>query len=168
MRLIRIVYSALRTFDRAATVRELQRESGLERDEVHKGLRGLVRRDLLIKDVAPRQLGTYRLVAGAELPQDLRGRFERDDEYRAKLRHAHAAHRAARPPSSFINTGPGVGHGGTRPPPASVHYRAAAPMNTANASGALRVIVKGVLDIGAHTPGPSAPPCALAELWKER
>jgi hypothetical protein len=169
MRLIVDVYIALRTFDRPATVRELQREAGLERDEVHQGLRGLNRRHLIVKDAAPRQTGTYRLVSGAELPQDLRGHFERDERYREKVRRARLAYCAARAPTNRTATphhSPRE-HGSTGAAELA-RFSVAAASNPSNAPGALRVIVKGVLDLRAHASVHQNPPCALADLWKKR
>lgn len=171
MHLIRTVFAALRTFDRAATVRELQRESGLDRDELHMGLRGLDRRHLIVKDAVPRRAGVYRLIPDAELPQDLRGRFERDDEYRAKLRRTRLDFCAARVATSHVGRSPSGGFASgyvADDRTAAPNYRAAVAPNTAHAPGALRLVVKGVLDLHHPPHGPAWPVCALDDFWKAR
>src|SRR5512139_2768199 len=88
MRLIQAVYDALRTFDRPATRAEIERESGLDKPAVERGLEGLDRRgDLVRKDVKPRKGGTYALKAGAVRPDHFlpRGKYS-----------------AARPPVSLL------------------------------------------------------------------
>jgi DNA-binding IclR family transcriptional regulator len=98
MRLIKRIFLALKTFDRPATLREIKRESGLSKDDVHKGLKGLARRSMIIADVLPRRGGTYRLVPGATMPEDMRGRYVRD------LRHLAIAQPNLRRPSQRAPT----------------------------------------------------------------
>lgn len=78
MRLILNVYDALRTFDRPATRRELEKESGLLPEQVRKGLDGLRRHHLLVVYGPPRFRCTYELVAKAPRPIEIRGRKAKD------------------------------------------------------------------------------------------
>ena len=83
------VYAALRSFGRPATVAELVRESGLDRDQVHNALRTLRRDRTVLVDVdAPRCRGLYQLAPGAPLPKERRGRYERTPEIRQRNREA--------------------------------------------------------------------------------
>lgn len=93
------VYAALRSFNRPATRREIERESGLSRDAVAAGLRGLDRpgRRLLVRvQVEPGLRGLYALVAGAPAPTDLRGRWLHDEAWRERQRQGVQAYQAAR------------------------------------------------------------------------
>lgn len=146
MRLILAVYDALRSFDRPATRLELERESGLCKDDVHAGLRGLVRRGSVVKDVDGRRGGTYRLQPDAARPCDLRGNFPRGPEYRATLR------------AAYLRSVAGAVGADQRP---LAEIPAPAP-------GRARLVVKGVLDLKAKRVEREAAPCALAEFWRGR
>lgn len=106
-----LVFDALRTFDRPATRAELEVESGLDYDQVHKALRTLALHQLLIKDAVARQRGTYQLKPGAIRPVLKRGRYQRDDEHRLHMAQVKRAHRSeprytpARPPSHTAQAG---------------------------------------------------------------
>lgn len=163
MRLIRLVFNALKTFDRPATRRELERESGLSKDEVHKGLKGLARRSLIIAEVLARRGGTYRLVPGAKMPEDLRGRFVRDAAFCERVRRASLGYHAARMysahPTHFSQAGEGAPMG---------KYSVASPPAPSNAPGAVRLVIKGMLEGSSAIDAPMGLPCALAEFWKPR
>jgi hypothetical protein len=93
------VYTALRSFNRPATRREIEREAGLDRDAVAAGLRGLNRpgRRLLVRHaVEPGARGLYSLVPGAPAPTDLRGRWLHDEVWRERQRQGVQAYQAAR------------------------------------------------------------------------
>lgn len=146
MRLILAVFDAMRTFDRSVTRMEIERESGLNKYAVEKGLCGLMRRGLLVIHTEPRKRGLYGLVPGAKRPEDLRGHYPRDDEHRiAAAQRAHAR-----------RSGVFVGD-----------YSPARPPSHNAQPGALRVVVKGVLDVRHATPAEWAP-CALEQAWKRR
>ena len=96
---------------------------------------------------------------------------EADEQYRARLRHARLGYCAARAPSGHVAAGMPLAarvpvHRGADA--SALRFSVAAAANTANAPGALRIVVKGVLDLRAHGTAPAGPPCALAEIWKER
>lgn len=138
------VFHALRTFDRPACRAELERESGLDYDQVHEGLRTLKRHHLLRpqKRVERRRL-VYQLIEGAKEPQTVRGRYQRTIEHRQHVASLVRAHRSGDAPPS---------------------YSAAAAPSHSNQPGALRIIVKGVLD--RNVSAVAVPrPCALAKLW---
>ena len=174
MRLILATFDALLTFDRAATRREIEREGGLTKDEVRKGLCGLARRGCLIKEVVPCRGGVYRLTPGCARPEDVRGRFERSVEYRAKLRQAYLKHVAARGPAPQGGIAIGYGNAQAAHPVCSSGapipaWHCSSPPAPSNAPGALRVIVRGVLDLEtADRPQKMGSACVLAELWKVR
>lgn len=68
----RLLFDALRSFNRAATRCELEHESGLDYDQVHKALKTLKRHCLLApSDGSARQRQLYQLREGAALPQNL-------------------------------------------------------------------------------------------------
>jgi hypothetical protein len=163
MRLITKVFLALQSFDRPATRRELERESGLSKDDVRTGLKGLTRRSLIVAEVLPRRRGTYRLVPGAVMPEELRGKFIRDAAFCERLRRAHLGYHAASAPT------PQPMHSAPIPQQASSSYSAASPPTPSNAPGGARLVVKGMLEasaFGHSTAFPAA--CALAEVWKKR
>lgn len=141
------VFRALRSFDRAASRAELERESELTYDQVHEGLRTLVRRGLLVKPLAiGRQRGTYQLVAGAREPTTTRGQYERTEAHRQMIAALVRARRAGHAPAS---------------------YSPAAPPSHTNEPGALRIVIKGVLDLRrSDCADDSFRACALAKLWK--
>lgn len=146
MRLILAVFDALRTFDRPCTRAELQRESGLDKDEVHLGLRGLDRRHMLAVEGNPRSRGLYQLTPEAKRPEDLRGKYVRAAEHRAQASIARRAHRPARPAMTAA-------------------VAALAPRAPA-AGGCVRAVVRhGIGLTGGNTP---IAPCALAQAWRRR
>ena len=145
MRVALIVFDALRTFDRPATRRELERESGLDYDQVHEGLRTLNRAGLLLKDVeGERRRGLYQLISGAVRPVTARGHYPRDTVHRQQV----AALVRARRAGAAVPT-----------------YSPARPPSHAAAPGTLRIVVKGILDV-RHPPAAPFSPCALAKFWK--
>lgn len=73
MRLIAAVYAALLLVDHACTRAEIETKTGLDKDEVHKGLLGLRRRHALLILGGERERARYRLRPGATPPEDLRG-----------------------------------------------------------------------------------------------
>lgn len=164
MRCIHAVFDALRTFDRPATRRELERESGLSSDQVAAALRSLFRQKLLERDVAGRQRGTYWLAPGAQRPEDQRGRFTRDDEYRRRMRSAYLDYHAARPHGALVPRHEGASIGAA----ASQHHSSARPPSAAAASGVTRVIVRGVLDLQPSTAASAVGSCLLADVWPSR
>jgi hypothetical protein len=145
MRVAIIVFEALRTFDRPATRREIERESGLGHDQVHDGLRTLARAGVLHRMVERMRLrGLYQLVAGARPPATLRGRYERTPEHRQKLGELVRAARARGPARDA-------------PAPAPAMPRPGVP----------RVIVKGVLDLKPSRQYPAnTEPCLLDIVWR--
>lgn len=149
MQLILAVYDALRSFDRPCTRAEIEREALLTRDEVRIGLDGLRRRHAIRMEGLPRQQATYRLVPGAERPEDLRGQYERSEEQRRRMRH-----RASAPGV----TGPRFAMDG----PAS-YSPAAGPSRNAMPGAARQV--KGGISFGNAS---SITPCALALSWRKR
>lgn len=130
------LFEALRTFDRAASRAELERESGLDYDQVHKALRTLDRHQVLVKSIDGKRAALYRLIEGAGQPVTARGRYRRDDEHRRRM-------------SAAVCTA----------------QQAAPPPVAGNRSAAARIIVRGVLDT-RHKPGEVFDVCTLAELWK--
>jgi hypothetical protein len=162
MRLIKRIFLALKTFDRPATLREIKRESGLSKDDVHKGLKGLARRSMIIADVLPRRGGTYRLVPGATMPEDMRGRYVRDFDFCERLRRASSGYCAAKSPPSQPTRAHIPAHVPER------MFSAASPPAPSNAPGAARLVVKGMIDASSSIDGPLSPPCALAAFWKRR
>lgn len=164
MRLIKTVFAVLRTFDRPATRRELERESGLSKDDIWAGLKGLARRGLIVSEVMPRRRGAFRLVPGAAMPEDLRGKFVRTAAFCERVRASQLGYHVARAPTPQ----PMIMQ--VEPPRASVgKYSVASPPAPSNAPGAARIIAKGMLEVsrqGEATLFES--PCALAEIWKKR
>ena len=149
MRMILAVFDALRTFDRACTRAELERETGCDQRAVENGLCGLLRRGLLIVGGLRGQRGTYELVLGAHRPVDRRGRYPREERHRA------AAANYARPrPFPDGQCDPST-------------YLAARPSSHDAQPGALRTVVRGVLDLSHASSGPF-PECALAQAWTIR
>jgi len=145
MRVALVVFDALRTFDRPATRREIERESGLDYDQVHEGLRTLTRAKLLLKIVdGERKRGLYQLIAGAQRPTTARGHYQRDAAHRQQI----AALVRARRAGIDLPT-----------------YRPASPPSHSAAPGTLRIIVKGVLDIRRPADATFGA-CALAKIWK--
>lgn len=137
-----IVFNALRTFDRPATLAEIERESGLDRDQVHEALRTLDRHQVLVKDVqGPRRRGLYKLVDGARPVATARGRYERDVAHRQRIAALVRAQRAGA---------------------AVPGYSPAMPPSHAAAPGALRTVGASarVLPVGLDL-------CALARVWKK-
>jgi hypothetical protein len=163
MRLIKRVFLALKTFDRPATRRELEREAGLSKDDVRTGLKGLARRSLIVAEVMPRSGGTYRLVPGATMPEDLRGKFTRDAAFCERLRRVHLGYAAARLPNLHAHVAQAE-----HPQATFARYSVASPPAPSNAPGAARIVVKGVLDISGHVDAAVLPTCTLAECWKMR
>ena len=147
MHLIR-VFDALRTFARPATRAELEREASLSKDEVWAGLRGLIRRGLVICIQEGRQRGTYVLTKMAARPECGRGRYERAEEHR------HRMARAVKATKVRAKDGWRGDYSPARPPSHDAQ------------PGALRVVVKGVLDIRRHQPSTFGR-CALADAWKK-
>lgn len=146
MRLILSVFDAMRSFNRSVTRMEIERESGLNKYAVEKGLCGLMRRGLLVIHAEPRKRGLYGLVPGAERPEDLRGKYTRDEEHRiAAAQRVHAQ-----------RSGGFVGD-----------YSPARPPSHSAQPGALRIVVKGILDV-RHAPTDAFAPCALEQAWKRR
>lgn len=141
-----IVFNALRTFDRPATRAEIERESGLDYDQVHEALRTLSRHGVLIKFVdGPRRRGLYQLTEDARRIETVRGRYERTAPHR---KHLAALARARRADAVATYS------------PAMAPAHAAAP-------GALRTVVRGILDRRRQV-RKAFEACALAQLWKER
>jgi hypothetical protein len=152
VRLIAAVFDALATFDRPCTRAELERESGLTKDQVHLGLRGLDRRHVLLVDGAARSRTVYQLLPGAQRPEDLRGKFARSDEFKALQSAARRGLHASRPATTAAVAAISP-HGG--------QYSPARPASHGAAPGALRT----------HAPGVAAAPSApllLAQLWRRR
>ena len=148
MQLILQVFDALRTFDRPATRAELERESGLDKDAVWSGLRGLIRRGLVICAQEGRQRGMYMLTRMAERPECARGKYERDSDHRQRMALATKATRVSAKERWHADYSP------ARPPSHSAQ------------PGALRVVVKGVLDVRRHQPSTFGR-CVLADTWKK-
>jgi hypothetical protein len=141
-----IVLDALRTFDRPATRAEIERESELGYDQVHNALRTLCRNGLVVIEVdAPRRRGLYRVATGVERSECARGRYERDHEHRQRMADAVRTY--------WADDGRG------RAPAAEVGMLQAAP------SGGARLVMKGVLDVGAQLPASWGPPLALDQAW---
>lgn len=127
MRVTVKVFEALRTFDRPATRREIERESGLNYDQVHKALRALDTAGLLRRQVdGARIRGLYQLVAGAEPPADRRGSYARQESHRRPTGRR-AAYSAARAPSHDAQP------------------------------GGLRLVVRGILDLKHQPKQPFSP-----------
>lgn len=141
------VFKALRSFDRPASRAEIERESGLEYDQVHEALRTLARHGLLVKLVdAPRRRGLYQLSEDARKPETARGRYERTEMHRQQIAALVRARRAGHAPPS---------------------YSPAAPPSHSAAPGALRTVVKGILDTRHESPS-SFSVCTLETFWKRR
>lgn len=150
MRLIHTVFDALRTFDRPCTRAEIEAATGLKKDDVWKGLKGLMRRRCLRIVGEPRRVTTFALAPGAMRPLDLRGVSGKSEITRRRIA---AARRQAVTPEIHILE------------PLPVHHRAAmAPSHRAE-PGALRVVKKGLGLTGGE---PAARPCALADFWRKR
>ncbi len=151
MRLILAVFDALRTFDRPATRAEIEREAGLTFDEVHKGLRGLMRRGALVMDGKPRCRSVYALTDGAQRPADLRGRYKRTAEGRAAI--------AARARDGDAFLGIIVLDEPLHP------YRAAMPPSHRAQPGSLRTAT--VAQAQRKAVPVSFSPCLLASVWRK-
>lgn len=145
MRLILIVFDAMRTFDRRVTRLELERETGLNKRQVENGLCALMRRGLLLIDGTQRQRGCYGLTPGAQRPEDLRGHYAREPDFRALQSQSRA--RAVGVPLA--------------------DYSPARPPSHASQPGGLRLVVKGILDTRSQAP-PAFARCELERLWKGR
>lgn len=142
------VFDALLQAKRPLTRIEVERITGLVRDEAYKGLIGLRLRGHLIVAGRARARVTYALTANAERPvEDLRGRYPRTVPHRHMMRQISlgvvpAKHRAAAPPTHYSAPGRSNVYG------MSVHQGLVA------ASRALQ-------------PGVSADPCWLALMWPD-
>lgn len=151
MRLILAVFDALRTFDRPATRREIEREAGLTFDEVRQGLRGLAKRGVLTVDGGMRCRAVYALTPAAQRPTEMRGRYERTAAGRAAI--------AARAREGDAFLGIIVLDEPLHP------YRAAMPPSHRAQPGSLRTATSGqVLRKGVPA---SFGPCLLAAVWRK-
>lgn len=111
MSIAAMVFDALAGAARPLTRMQIERATGLVRDEVYKGLIGLRRRGHLIVSGRARERVTYALTPNAERPTaDLRGRYSRTMPHRQMMRQislgiAPARYRAASPPSHRATPG---------------------------------------------------------------
>jgi hypothetical protein len=90
VRLIALVYDTLRTANRPCSRAEIESATGLDRDAVREGLRGLHRRRSIAISVCTLQPGTrgvqlYALQPGAIRPADQRGAYTRDNAHRERM-----------------------------------------------------------------------------------
>lgn len=153
MRLIDAVYDALRSFDRPCTRAELEAATGLGKDDVWNGLKGLLRRGVVCTDDAPRKRGLYALVPGAPRPEDRRGRAPKSEATRALIS-------AAR--KTYQSSGPQIHTLHADVPPT---YHPASPPSHASAPGILRTVHSGAGMRGGGTP---IARCTLADVWTGR
>lgn len=130
VRLILVVYDALRTFDRPCTRAELEAETGLSKDDVWTGLKGLMRRRCLRIVGEPRQRTTFQLVTGATRPYDLRGMSPKSAATRGRISAAVRVRKGASPQIHLFDDPPDP-------------HRAACPPSHNAEPGALRVVRKG-------------------------
>lgn len=151
-RLILAVFDALRSFDRPCTRSEIEREALLTRDEVRIGIDGLRRRHAVRMEGLPRQQATYRLVPGAERPEDRRGHYDRSEEIRERHALAHVKHRAAMP------------RGGASVVPAGQHQYSPAMGPSSDVMVGARRQVKGGMSLGGSNN--TIPSCELAQIWR--
>lgn len=134
------VFAALRSFARRATVAEIAREAGLNRDQVHEALRTLDRHGVLQREVdGARRRGLYGLVAGAKLELIEPGRYERTPEHRQRVAQLVRERRAGTAPARYS--------------PARAPSHSAAP---------------GALRLPRHCDGPAFDACALSVFWRPK
>ena len=146
MNLILRTFDAMHDLGRPASRAEIEQASGLSTDGVWTGLRGLIRRGLVIVIQEAGRRGMYALTRQATRPEDLRGAYERDEDHRRRMKLVKKARR-----QMALAAAPAAG-------------AAARPTHVAQ-PGALRVIVKGVLDVRRHAQ--SFGHCSLADVWKK-
>ena len=97
MYVINAVFRALVKIGPRASSKEIEEAANLNRDAVHAGLRGLLRRDVLVvASGGPGRRALYSLAPGATQPEDLRGRWPHDEVWRTRQREGIAAYQAGR------------------------------------------------------------------------
>lgn len=150
MRLILTVYDALRTFDRPCTRAELEAVTGMTKDDVWRGLRGLMRRHCLHVVGEPRKRTTFRLLKDAKRPFDLRGVVPKSELTRRRMAAAHRE-RSARIGIHVLDDHPS-------------NYSPARPPSHGSAPGGARIVRSGLGLVGDSSATTS---CALAVFWRK-